>query len=529
MHSLLDLLNAGIPRVQKDSGSAGVKSSQGTLHSTAPLLAERCYRVIYHLCKHPRTSDFTTRYLRFQEDFFLRHLAAVPSRPLTTNREPFVEVLYSDGSRVTTSVSLLCSFLRLRSWVFDLVAVELLILSHKGLQSNVSDLLDLLFGGDTEADSGDPVTAAFRPFHDLGQSHARLIGFLQSLDIDWCDSMVVQPIDIQFLGQLNLQTCLRPDDTGCIVVDRTAVISLLSAAKNALQSSGSILTPAHVQQLSAETNYILGSCAVENHRRQVGHALGTCYEAWRRVVDVVLVRCFSRVPDDQQEHLLLDLLQALPVPLRAASTDESTTVVLAEAFFTAMTKLREARFRDGPSGSAIPAERLYGLLRDLMGCLVDRKQHYLVRGNLYASLMHYLDMVTSADQQLVGVVGHAVGQSQFRDSSFALNTSTFGTAQDVTSLTSSTTAGGSVAGGSWSILQSCVDRLVGMVAKDALNGAEVWKTVAFLVLDSLVQLPSAKSAILASLVQAGFLTGFVQSVAGGDKALQEVLQPNPGE
>lgn len=523
IHSLLDLLNAGIPRLQKDS-NAEYTGSQGTLFSTAPLLAERCYRVIYHLCKHPRTSDYTTRYLRFQEDFFLRHLASVPPKPLSSSREPFIEVLYSDGSRVATSVSLLCSFLRLRSWVFDLVALELLILSQKGLQSNVSELLDLLFSGDTDPDEGDPATAAFRPFHDLGQSHARLIGFLQSLDIDWCDSMVVQPVDIQFLEQLNLQTCVRPDDTGCMVVDRTAVISLLSAAKNSLLTQGAIITPTHAQQLSAETSYILGSCAVENHRRQVGHAIASCYDAWRRVVDVILVQCFSRVPDTQQEHLLLDLLQALPIPLRSPATEESTTIVLAETIFTAMTKLREARFRDArPSdsitqGGSIPAERLYGLLRDLLGCMLDRKHHYLVRGNLYASLMHYLDMI--ADDPASSSLALST-TTQLQDSllSISLNSTAPQTFTSSSSLTQ----------GTFSLLHSSLDRLVSFISKDALSGAEVWKTVAYLLLDALVQLPGARAAMVGAMFQAGYLNGFVQSLGEGDQGLQAVLQPNPGE
>lgn len=329
--------------------------------------------------------------------------------------------------------------------------------------------------------------------------------------------MVVNPVDIQFLGQINLQSCLRADDTGCMVVDRTSVISLLSAAKNTLQAQGSILTPAHAQQLSAETSYILGSCAVENHRRQVGFALGSCFEAWRRVVDVVLVQCFNRVPDNQQEHILLDLLQALPVPLRSSNTEEPTTIVVAEVFFTAMTKLREARFRDqqtlGAShAGSIPAERSYSLLRDLVGCLLDRKQHHLVRGNLYASLIHYLDMVATTEGNLSVVsLNGSKPQDPFSSSTYDPR-QTFATE-------------GSVAAGSWAILQPVLDRVVGLVSKDALNGAEVWKTVAFLLLDSLVQLPNSRVPVLLSLFQAGYLTGFVQSIGESDSRSKPCFSP----
>jgi nuclear pore complex protein Nup205 len=58
------LVNTGIPRLrgkQKEKGK--IEPPVDPLFITLPGLAERCYRVFYQLCIHPRTSDFTTRYL----------------------------------------------------------------------------------------------------------------------------------------------------------------------------------------------------------------------------------------------------------------------------------------------------------------------------------------------------------------------------------------------------------------------------------------------------------------------------------
>ena len=70
VHVLLDLVNTGVPRLKAKAKERDRRNRQTTpLFITSPGLAERCYRVIYQLCVHPKTSDFATRYLRTREDF----------------------------------------------------------------------------------------------------------------------------------------------------------------------------------------------------------------------------------------------------------------------------------------------------------------------------------------------------------------------------------------------------------------------------------------------------------------------------
>lgn len=71
-------VNAGVPRIK-------VKGKEYEQDHSTPLfpallgLAEKCCRVIYQLCTHLKTLDFTTRYLRTREDFFAYQLAKIPS------------------------------------------------------------------------------------------------------------------------------------------------------------------------------------------------------------------------------------------------------------------------------------------------------------------------------------------------------------------------------------------------------------------------------------------------------------------
>jgi len=70
---------------------------------------------------------------------------------------------------------------------------------------------------------------------------------------------------------------------------------------------------------------------------------------------------------------------------------------------------------------------------------------------------------------------------------------------------------------------------VSVVARDAMDGGDVWKTVAFLLLDSLVQVSSPKVALLSVLSQSGYLSGFVTTLKDSDGQLQGVLRPDPDD
>ena len=88
-------------------------------------------------------------------------------------------------------MSLSC-FLHLCSYIFDLVALKLHILTNKGHFKGVSELLDMLFGTDFEYKEEHKFTA----FHEVGQSPMRIIDLFQSLMFDWADSLSVEPISL---------------------------------------------------------------------------------------------------------------------------------------------------------------------------------------------------------------------------------------------------------------------------------------------------------------------------------------------
>ena len=538
IHILLELVNVGVPRLK---GKRKEKDKMGPpvdpLFVTLPGLAERCYRVLYQLCIHPRTSDFITRYLRTREDFFARQIAKVPAHAPQSLHDATVEVLYSDSSRVTTTVVSLTCFLRLRSYIFDLVALELHVLTNKGHFKGVSELLDILFGTDFEYEEEHEFTA----FHEVGQSPMRIVDLFQSLMFDWADSLSVEPISLQYLGSLNLQSCIRRDATGCEIVDRTALLDLLAAAKKTVHAQGSVATSAQNDRLSSEISYILESCAIENHRRKVCHARVGGFEAWRRLLDLALMKCFDRLPHNRRENMLFDLLHVLPVAIRSANVEESTAILLSETVLSSITKLREDRQHqiilqsvggESESGS-LPAERLYNILRNILESILDNNHVELVRGNLYAALINFIHLMRSShgntgqQESDPNIFTMSISQSTLRNSLGFSGRESLLPSKPKDSSESSVSA---LELGGLAVLKPVIERLVATIARDAIDGTEVWKTIAFMLLDATVQLSSLEKqhAVLSSLTRHGVLSNFVRSLKDSDSRLQSVLKPDPG-
>lgn len=555
-HVILDLVNVGVPRMRA-KGKDRERQRKAAVHAEPlfnllPALSERCYRIVHQLCVHPCTSDATMRYLHTREDFFARHLAAIPSKVPEVPQEPFIEVMYHDGSRVLTSVPTLRTFIDLRSRILDLAALDLHVLTNKGHHKGVLEILQILFGTENmqdvgEIDWGDELGMSLQPFRELGQSHLRVIEFIQSLSFDWSDSLTTNPVDLEYLGSLNLQACVRVDATGCEVVDQSALLSLLTSACRTLHSQGRITTTAQADKLNAETAYILESCAIENHRREISYAVATGYEAWRRLLDMTLTKCFHRLPHDRRENMLFDLLHVLPGIVRS-DVQETTAVLLSEAILSTITKLREDRRHqimlqsaggDVEAGS-LPTERLYTLLRSLLECILDNNRSELVRGNLYACLINYLHLVSADD------VRHdeEVVADTFGKRSMALSASAFGSRDELAlvesqggSARSTPMPGGRptqhtsmLEAGTLSAMKSAMERLVSTISRDAIDGTEVWKTVAFMLLDSLAHLcrMDKSRTLLLSLVKYGVLSNFVRGLKEAEMHLQYVLKPDPG-
>ncbi|KAF8523808.1 nucleoporin Nup186/Nup192/Nup205 [Gautieria morchelliformis] len=538
LHVILDLLNMGVPR----TGLGNECHAPPTFSTTHPALAEQCYRLIHQLCSHRTTSPVIMRYLRSREDFFARHLSVLPFRVSHSRRGSVGQVVYGDSAQVATTCHVLTSFLRIRAWVLESVALELHVLTEMGQSQRASRLLTLLFGGAAELYEGGNTLDGLLNLSAPGQSLIRMIELFQSLDFEWYDGLAIDPDEqVRFLNHLDVSACLRKDESGCEIFDVNALLSLMHQHRRQMQAQGTVSGPHIHEQLRNDTRYILTSCTIENNRRQVEYAKGVGFESWKKLLDICLAKGFYRLPQGRRESILFDLIQIVPPAICRSSTQQYTAIILSEVMLSLVTMLRGDRQQqltlqstfDDTRTASLPVDRLKILLKSVLNCLAGSGKAELIRGNLYASLVNYFHLVEDArqgnDLEFLGSelsFSHAMsfsGSSSISRDELgeeAAGPFTIGRSHEKRSeLEVSTLA----------ILNKDVEGLVSILSTDAIDGTEVWRTVSFTLLDSLVGLSRLERPhrVLDLLARKGYLHNFVQGIKDADFELQQVLRPDP--
>ncbi|QRW26278.1 structural constituent of nuclear pore protein [Rhizoctonia solani] len=347
-----------------------------------------------------------------------------------------------------------------------------------------------------------------------GQGLMRVLELLESLAFHWTDAKAIEPVQLSLFADLNFDSCLRY-----------------------------LPTPEHHAQLKAEMRYLLECCALENNRRLIAHARAAGYESWTRLCNVALTRCFDSLPDEHREMILFDVVQALP-PVILSAAEPETAIYLCETLLSLVAKLRDDRHHqvvlqsivDDPVAATLPPERLNALLGAIMDCVLQPGTTERQRGNLYSAMVHYVQLAFSAEERSsrehskLGQSQSKLAQSQSKLAQSRLDTSAanavvlFGSSPNPTTgrrsgLESSTLL----------VLNKFVDRLVPLVCRDAIDGSDVWKTIAFTFLESLVRVSRMEKAhrVLGIMSRQGFLAHFVQSVAESEDQILAVLKPDP--
>ncbi|KAF8525593.1 nucleoporin Nup186/Nup192/Nup205 [Hysterangium stoloniferum] len=531
LHVILDLLNDGVPR----QGLGDAAHAAPAFLITQPVVAERCYKLIYQLCTQRATTTVLMRYLRTREDFFARHLSVLPIKVPPHDGIGVGQIAYGDGTAVNTTVSTAMSFLCIRSWLLESTALELHMLTEMGQSQRASKLLALLFGSDAPLDDEqDLLEGMLHPFA-TGQSLIRIIELLQSLDLSWHDGLGVEEnMQLRLFSNIDVSSCLEVDDTGCEVFDINALLSLMYQDRRHMQSQGVISGPHVLEQLQKEMNFILSSCAIENNRRRVQHAKDVNFESWKQLLDISLAKGFHRLPQDRRESILFDLLQMLSPVIQSGATQASTSVLLSEVVLTLVTKLRGDRQQqlilqstfDDSYAASLPVDRLKGLLRSLLECLGASTKAEFTRGNLYAALVNFLHLVDEGRRR------HDLDNANGDHLSISLSS--------ISSLDSFETSGSLIAPrlrtkrseletSTLATINKDVDGLVSLISTDAIDGTEVWKTVSFTLLDALVGLSRLEKPhrVLNILTRKGYLPNFIQGIKDVDLHLQSVLRPDP--
>lgn len=502
-----------------------------------PALASRCYRLVRQLCMQPFTSAVMSRYVRNREQYFLRQSLALPFAMPSASSGALGHVQYADGKEILTSCPAISAILESEAWLLEAATLELSVLATGNDTRRAGEIIAAYLESPSAID--DDVPEYLERDGGLEQGLPRILEIFHALDFAWSDAIVPIAQPLTLFGDLRFDSCLHRNAAGCETYDFTSLLSLLNAARRELQNRGFLNTPQQQEAVKQETRAIVETLVVENHRREIQFARYQALKAWRNLLDIILVKAFHLLSAEGRHSLLLDLLGAVLPPLTAPSVDASVSELLSGAAVLLATKLRDEGvsllFVDaGETVESISPERLHAILRAILQAILQPGVSLTVRGNLYATLLGYLQY-----SQRIASLSPALSRS--------LDEQTTGSRaatvdDDVFSIGGSTAAGeeagprrsrrSALEHGNFSILSASFERLLPIVCRDAAVGHEVWRTVAFTVLDAFVTLAQAgrvAGKMLAILAKQGYLGSFVTALKDAEAGLLAVLQPDPCE
>ncbi|KAI9142102.1 nucleoporin Nup186/Nup192/Nup205 [Paraphysoderma sedebokerense] len=471
---LTKLLNTGV-KYDQEEDSAAVPFYQGD-----PLVAEKCYHLMYILASDRNTFSATLRYLRHARiDFIYSHFQSMHSHVFTDTNE------FSD----------LVSFLHQRNWLLRMLAVELRITAINGQRSYVQRMLDLLYSTNNITiptstnilDEMDMIqNQALGSQRQLEQSLMRMQELLS--DFLQIHSLLppVQPPKSVYFSHVSLSGCQHRVETHCVIYDVRAVYEVLLSHQRNLERQGSIATPQQREIIKSEIISYLEYVISQNRLIEIIQAQTRCIQAWGQVVGVTLANCFELVGDDYREPLMSNLLTSI-VP--ALSNDSLHILVKEELVHVALaliTKLREdSANKVGPqvlnpdetwtNNVNLAPDTLHSILRYVIDAIIEPSSSLILRGNLYTFLHNYLQY-TSPSTTAPHVTSIAETQMANQADSFV---SIVPQASQLLALQV----------GNVSIIRNVGgEQLLEIICRDACDGMDVWKTVSFTLLDKLCQM-----------------------------------------
>ncbi|KAG8694932.1 hypothetical protein FRC11_001867 [Ceratobasidium sp. 423] len=94
-----------------------------------------------------------------------------------------------------------------------------------------SRILSLLFQKPTSAKNALTIFEEVMNIPVPGQGLMYILELLESLAFQWTDAKSIEPIKLKLFADLNFDSCLRPDLTGCYLVNVNALVTLLMQQK----------------------------------------------------------------------------------------------------------------------------------------------------------------------------------------------------------------------------------------------------------------------------------------------------------
>lgn len=500
-HAILDMMRQGVENRTYLSDTMIEDNAEQTLPliDTHPILAEKCYELIYRLCSKQSLSISTLRYLRNRENFFYKQFDCISSRieeNMFTESPAFAgEMICADGSKVKTDFFKLRSKLHQRAWILQCIALELHTTVGMNQKNEAGRLLELLYGRKNMLAEDDMDTSEqqldnniFSSTDAFQQPLVKMLELVSSLDFSWVDGLTkdIKVAELNHLHGFEVAGYLIRNDRGCEIYDVRAIYEFLRSTQESMFAG----TPNN-DAVETEMGSILNWCMVDNHKREIEHGKQHCLEAWKEVIHITLVECFDLIGCEHREHMVYELLNMLLTKMtNTKEYNEKMLKSMSEVILALITRLRKDKI--ARPASHLPMERLKLIFSGIVECIYLENTTFEVRGDLYSAMISFLLYINGhgKDDSYRQLEMYIVEQVMAHDA-----------------------------------------KLLNTLCSDATNGLDIWKTTAFIGLNALntAALRAGSDAVQMHLIQNNFLQCTIEMIKSDDAALSNLLEQTDGK
>ncbi|KAJ3022362.1 hypothetical protein HKX48_006396 [Thoreauomyces humboldtii] len=494
------------------------------LYDSHPNLAEKCYRLIHHLCVDDFMSAPTMLYLRNKEDFFFQQLQMMPVNAS------------EDVQAGDDNVRPVLSKLLQRTWLMKAIALELHLTMTTQQRWHAQRLINLMYGAAIQ--DGTFVNSQY-PIREVPEEDSWGIDDDDDADIvarsaparfevpliKILEILNVMNFEEAYAGAAEVHSTMFPNVH--FEVFRPGTLYDLAAVHHHLVTElrGMDQTPERMSEIKR----ILTALLSANQNQEIGAARWQCSQAWGQIVHTTLVRCFLLIPAEEREGIIFDILCTLLSKLESSRTSPLIAEGMSSIVLELLDKMQKDRLFQSllqtsslqaePSTIRLPTDSLlHAVLHGILKGIVMAGSSIEMRGNLYIALMRFLQY-TKPDELEVLQSGTVHSEDLNSKSSPSSPPTTRASHAPSVAMIPSRAR---LLQGIYAVISSEGDKLFETICRDAADGSGVWNIVAFAALDAVCELAfysrtgreSSKLSgwVLEVMVNRNFLGQFVRAI-----------------
>lgn len=499
-HTILDMMRQGIEKHHYLADAMVEDNADPTLPliDTHPILAEKCYELIYRLCAKQSLSVSTMRYLRNRENFFYKQFDTISSRieyNIQVESPSFPgNMICADGTQFKTDFFKLRSKLHQRAWILQCIALELHTTIGMEQKNEARRLLELLYGrkntlADDDMDTSEQQEGGiFSASQSFQQPLVKMLELVSSLEFTWVDELTenIKVTELVYLNGFDVDAYHMINERGCQIFDVRRIYKDLRS-----KQESHFINTLNNDAVETEMGSILNWCMAQNHIKEIAFGKIHCLEAWKEVIHITLIECFDLIGLEHRENMVYELLtMLLNKMMQTKEYDGNMLKSMSEVIISIIDRLRKDK-TERPA-SQLPIEKLKSIFGGIVNCIRLDGTTFEVRGDMYSAMTSFLLYIN----------GHGKDESYRQLENYIVDHITFQHS-----------------------------KLLNTLCSDASHGLEIWKTTAYIGLDALnkAALRAGSDVVQCYLIQNNFLQYTIEMIKSDDAALINLLEQTDGK